>query len=141
MEQRQYFVACAVIFNDNGQILLTKRNNPQSVEVHGKWQLPGGSVELGEHPKDAAIREVQEETNLTINIESDRPFVFSHTFTNGVHVVLLVYKAKYVSGQLDISNDLEETLDAKWFEPQEIATLSSLPETNAIIQAILNENN
>lgn len=132
----QFFVACAVIFNDDGKILLTKRNNPSSPEVHNKWQLPGGSVDNAEHPMDAAIREVKEETGLTIEILSDRPFVFSHTFSDGTHVILIVYKANYISGEVDISQDLEETNAAKWFSPDEIFDLPTLPETNEIITAV-----
>ena len=141
MDNNQYFVACAVIFNDKGQLLLTKRNNPSNSEVHNKWQFPGGSVERGEHPKDSTLREVKEETGLTVEITSARPFVFSHTFHDKVHVVLIVYKARYISGTLDISADLEETLDAKWFAPTEIAGLESMPETVEIIQAVLDSNN
>lgn len=131
----QYFVACTVIFNKEGKVLLTKRNNPGNSEVHNKWQLPGGSVDNAEHPMDSAIREVKEETGLTIQIISERPFIFSHTFSDGVHVVLIVYIANYVSGEVDISQDLDETLEAKWFLPSEISRLPTLPETNEIIQA------
>ncbi len=132
----QFFVACAVIFNDDGKILLTKRNNPSNPEVHNKWQLPGGSVDNAEHPLDAAIREVKEETSLTIEILSNRPFVFSHTFNDRTHVVLIVYKTKYISGEVDISRDLEETNEAKWFSPSEIYDLQTLPETNEIIATV-----
>lgn len=136
----QYFVACAVIFNKDGKILLTKRNNPGNSEVHNKWQLPGGSVDNAEHPMDSAIREVKEETGLIVQILSKRPFIFSHTFSDGVHVVLIVYKANYVSGEVDISQDLDETLDAKWFSPSEIFDLPTLPETNEIIKATTSSN-
>lgn len=139
--QIQYFVACAAIINDQGQILLTKRYNPSNTEVHDKWQLPGGSVDQGEHPIQSATREVKEETGLTVDITSKRPFVFSHVFKNNVHIVLIVYKARYKKGELDISLDLEETSDARWFHPKEIAHLDSLPETNEIIEAILNDEN
>jgi 8-oxo-dGTP diphosphatase len=139
-EPLQYFVACAVIFNNDGRILLTKRNNPNNSEVHNKWQLPGGSVDNAEHPLKAAIREVKEETGLTIKILSERPFIFSHTFIDEVHVILIVYKAKYISGKVDISQDLDETLDAKWFLPSEIPELQTLPETNEIIKATTTSN-
>lgn len=138
--QTQYFVACAAIFNEKGQILLTKRYNPSNSEVHDKWQLPGGSVDQGEHPLESAIREVLEETGLKVKVTSDRPYIFSHIFQNNVHIVLLVYKTHYVSGVLDISEDLEETSDARWFDPKDIAHLESLPETNKIIQAVLDGN-
>jgi mutator protein MutT len=134
---KQYFVACAVIFRKDGKILLTKRNHPSNNEVHNKWQFPGGSVDSGEHPIESAVREVREETGLTVNISATRPFIFSHTFNDGTHVILIVYKAQYVSGNLDISHDLDETSDAQWFTPDEIKHLDSLPETNEIIAAVI----
>lgn len=135
-DPRQYFVACAAIFNDQGQILLTKRNSPSNPETHNKWQLPGGSVEIGEHPAEAALREIKEETSLTIQLIFDRPFVYSHGFGRKGHVILLVYKAKYISGKLDISGDLGETKEAKWFRPEDVPHLKSLPETEKIVRDI-----
>jgi len=45
----------------NNEILLVKRAfNP----AKGEWSLPGGFIELGETPQDAAKRELKEETNL-----------------------------------------------------------------------------
>jgi 8-oxo-dGTP diphosphatase len=57
--------AAAVILDEEKNILLVKSTYNR---LH-PWGLPGGSLEYGEHPEDAVIREVQEETGLTIGIE------------------------------------------------------------------------
>lgn len=137
MEQIQYFVSCAVIVDSKGNVLLTKRYSPHNYEVHDKWQLPGGSVDLHEHPKTSAIREVREETGLEVEIVSDRPHIFSNSFNNGVHVLLVIYKAAYKGGVVDISADLEETSDAQWFAVHEIENLELLPRTQEIIETVL----
>jgi len=55
-----------VIIHDwRGRVLLGRRSKSQKRE--GFWSLPGGFVERGETYRDAAIREVQEETGLTVD--------------------------------------------------------------------------
>lgn len=54
--------AAAVVLNNQGEILLIK--GPRR-----GWEMPGGQVEEGESLKDAAIREVKEETGIDIAIE------------------------------------------------------------------------
>ena len=134
LEPTQYFIACAVIFNKEGKVLLTKRHNPKNTEVHNKWQIPGGGVEHSEHPKDSALREVSEETGITISLLVDHPQVYSHTFHNGAHIVMFIYIADYTSGEVDISADTDETSDFGWFSLEEVLQLDSLPETTRIIQ-------
>jgi ADP-ribose pyrophosphatase YjhB (NUDIX family) len=57
--------AAAVIFDENKKIFLVKT----TYQRFHPWGLPGGSLEYGEHPEDAVIREVHEETSLTVGIE------------------------------------------------------------------------
>ncbi len=51
---------CALLVKD-GQILAVSRRND-----HTKFGMPGGKVDPGETPEAALIREVQEETGLTV---------------------------------------------------------------------------
>ncbi len=52
----------AVVFRDN-QVLMIRRGKPPRM---GDWSLPGGMQELGETVFAAALREVHEETGVTI---------------------------------------------------------------------------
>jgi 8-oxo-dGTP diphosphatase len=38
----------------------------------GRWELPGGTVELGESPEQTAVREIAEETGLTVRVTGER---------------------------------------------------------------------
>jgi 8-oxo-dGTP diphosphatase len=54
--------AYAVVTNDAGQVLLTRRRESED------WVLPGGTVEEEEPPWEAVVREVREETGLQVTV-------------------------------------------------------------------------
>lgn len=56
--------AAAVIFDDEGRILLVKENYGQH-----RWSLPGGARENAETPEETVAREVYEETGVTVAID------------------------------------------------------------------------
>lgn len=59
-------VAAYVLCVRDRSVLLT-RNSPRAVHS-GRWALPGGGIEHGEDPRDAAIRETWEETGLRVQV-------------------------------------------------------------------------
>src|SRR5215470_3694132 len=61
-DNKQPTIAAAVIVHE-GKLLLVRRRISEGTL---SWQFPAGAVEPGETPTDAAIRETQEETGLTV---------------------------------------------------------------------------
>jgi 8-oxo-dGTP diphosphatase len=57
---------CVVAVDESDGILLVKRSEPP---MEGSWCLPGGFMELGETPENAALREFKEETGLSGKID------------------------------------------------------------------------
>ena len=51
----------------DGSILVTQRAPEKN--FGGMWELPGGAVVLGETPRQAAQRELQEETGITVDAD------------------------------------------------------------------------
>ncbi|MET0422796.1 MAG: NUDIX domain-containing protein [Actinoplanes sp.] len=57
-------VACTFLVDRQGALLLQLRDGNAPYYPH-VWGLPGGAVEPGETPAEAAVRELWEETSLT----------------------------------------------------------------------------
>src|SRR4051794_34689409 len=55
--------ASAIVLRDDGHVLMVRRKH---APFQGQWELPGGFLEVGEHPQDGVVREVEEETGLTV---------------------------------------------------------------------------
>jgi 8-oxo-dGTP diphosphatase len=114
----------AVILDDANRIVLV-RLAPDEVEA-GAWTLPGGGVEYGEHPDDAVLREVEEETGLIGRIDAILG-IFSKVYqrsraANGadLHFVGFLYRVTPIGGTL--RDEVDGSSDAAaWVAPEELA--------------------
>lgn len=96
--------AVAVILQKDRQVVLVKRKYPPH---QGAWSLPAGFMEYNETTEETAVREAKEETNLDIKITSLYD-VLPGFDDPRVHVVLIVYRAEIVNGQLRPGDDASE---------------------------------
>ena len=62
------FVGSRVLCVSQNQVLLVQHRDPVTNEIY--WLLPGGAIESGETPEEAAVREVKEETGIDVVLES-----------------------------------------------------------------------
>ncbi len=69
-----------VVVSHQGRLLIGRR--PLNVPLAGYAEFPGGKVEPGESPREAAVRECLEETGLRIVIDKDLDVVF-HQYDYG----------------------------------------------------------
>jgi 8-oxo-dGTP pyrophosphatase MutT (NUDIX family) len=113
-EEGEMLGAVVVIFDREGRVLILKRTDEMEW-MPLKWGLPGGGIEEGEEPIDAAIREVKEET--TLDIES--PVEFHTSDMNVVYFTTTKY-----SGEVEI--DFEH-LDFAWVYPEELTNYDVIP--------------
>ena len=66
MKEQNIKASMVVVLNKDSELLLLRRSE-ETNWMPGKWGLPGGHIEEGEAPKDAAIRETKEETSLSLD--------------------------------------------------------------------------
>lgn len=131
--QKRKLPVIVVVTNDDGKILMAKRHEYHN-PYHGLWQLPGGGIEFGEHPKETAVREVREEVGLTVKLITHHPFVFSHVNEEGdAHTIVLGYIAKHVSGEVDTSKD-QNTGESRWFTFEEIKHVECVPLVKDVLK-------
>ena len=125
------FLAVSAAIMRAGQVLLVRRARPPAA---GLFSLPGGVVELGETLEEAVVREVREETGLTI--EPVGLAGFRETIVRDGdarierHFVILPFAARWRAGEVELNEELSE---ARWLEPGGIAELPTTPGLGEIV--------
>jgi 8-oxo-dGTP diphosphatase len=116
VEARRVPAAGAVVHDAAGRLLLVRRGHaPQA----GRWTLPGGRVEAGESPAEAAAREVAEETGLVVTVGREW-LVLERPGPGGVLFEIHDFVAHLVGGELRAGDD---AADVGWFTAAEMAEL------------------
>jgi len=110
----------AVIEDSAGRILLVKHRPERGGYWQGKWICPGGKIEPGETIQEAIKREVEEETQLNIELVTPlHPFdriVRSEDGTLKLHVIYIDYLAKMTGGTVNPGSDAPpDCEDYEWF--------------------------
>lgn len=87
----------AVIFNDEGKILLTKRG-PEAKNERGTWEIPGGALEFGETFEQGLKREILEELGIEIEVQELLQLCDHIILDEHQHWVAPTYICKIISG-------------------------------------------
>lgn len=122
-----YIVAVAAIVVRDGRVLAMRRAASQSAGP-GLWETMSGRVDAGEEPFEAVQREIAEESGLSVTVDP-RPITAYQATRAGEPMMVIVYRADYVSGEVIRSDEHDEHawLSAAAFA--ERSTLTKLVET------------
>lgn len=108
--------ASAIVADGRGRILLVLRaNEPQA----GLWAVPGGRVEPGETLREAAAREVLEETGITVEVGRELG-VLEVPFPPHAAYEIHDFAAEFVAGEATAADDAD---DVCWAGAEELAAL------------------
>lgn len=105
--------AKAIVVNERGDVLVIKRS-PTSHFCPGDWDLPGGKMDDRERLVDTLVREVREETGLTVRADDARPFHVSHFVKEPFWVTCVTFRCPTFDGAVRLS---DEHVDHAWIRP------------------------
>ena len=116
----------AVVIDGQGRLLMIKRGREPGA---GLWSIPGGRIEPGETDAEALVREMLEETSLSVQVgrllgRVQRPGL------DGSIIDIKDYAATVIGGTLQAGDD---AADARWIAPGD---LNSLDITEGLIEAL-----
>jgi ADP-ribose pyrophosphatase YjhB (NUDIX family) len=130
--KRPYLAVSAAIIRD-GKVLIVRRARGPALNL---YSLPGGAVEPGEQLTEAVIREVREETSLSI--EAVALAGHREVITRDVqaqierHFVILCFAARWLAGEPVLNDELD---DARWIEPSELGEYRTTEGLAGIVAA------
>lgn len=123
--RRLLVVAAGVIITDDrGRVLLQHRADT------GDWSAPGGLLDPGETITQTALREIAEETGLSVappeffGVYSGREFFMTYPNGDEIASVIVVFTAAHRSGEPAVD---EESLELRWVPRTDVMSLDLHP--------------
>jgi len=110
--------ACDAVLIEDGKILLIRRGKEP---FKGQWATPGGRIEDNETAEQCLIREMKEETGLTVE-----PFrlvgVYSEPSRDPRLIIAAAYLVRRIAGTIRAGDD---AADAEWWPLTDLPLLAS----------------
>ena len=129
-DKRIHLGAYGFCRDSSGRLLLVRASGGPD---HGAWTLPGGGVLWGEHPDQALMREMEEETGLADFKIRSITGIYSHAYLHtpddplsNMHHIGIIYHLDL--GSYDLQNEIDGTTDlCQWLTEEEARALPLVP--------------
>jgi 8-oxo-dGTP diphosphatase len=131
MEIKIIPVVCAIIEQDD-LVLCALRSEQMSLP--GKWEFPGGKLELNELPEDALIREIKEELNVSIEITDSLP-VTDYSYVPKKVIRLIPFRCVIQNNEIPVA---AEHAELRWVKKDELLQLDWAEADIPIVMSLLN---
>lgn len=122
--------SCGAIIIKNKKVLLIQQND-------GFWGFPKGHVEQNETEEQTAIREVKEETNLDIEIDSKYRYQIEYELPNGNQKIAVFFLAKPTSTKIEKQE--EEISTIEWVEFEKVEEKLSFNNTRELFRKLIKD--
>lgn len=122
-----------IIDQDKNKVLAGKRNADRL--VGGMWEFPGGKIEKGETPQEAAKRELKEEFHDEVQIGPQLGETVSYEYDFGM-VKLTVFFAKLLTNNFDLVAHSE----VEWLSADEVQKLNWAPADAPLVKELARTN-
>jgi mutator protein MutT len=125
-------VACAIVVNEQGQVLLAER--PPHKSFAGLWEFPGGKIEPGEGAEQALLRELKEELVLAVKIDRKLgQFDFEYEWGSvTLHVMICT--------PLNLPQPTSDVHQFRWVQPSAVEPTELTPADAAPWERFLHES-
>jgi 8-oxo-dGTP diphosphatase len=127
--------ACGICMHDNKILLIHRINLAREDGVKEYYVIPGGGVEEGEKVEDTVVREMKEETDVTVTVDTLFYELEDYNQKGGLEKYY-GYLCRYVSGEAKLREDSEEAQEMKegvhfykpvWVDLTEIKNITLYP--------------
>ena len=128
--RKSFALSVKVVIHDDSRRCLLLKRSPSSKGNPGKWDLPGGKVDSAETFEHALLREVAEETGLSVSLGRVLGAAESESPTK--RVVYLILEGRVESGQVSLSS---EHSDFAWVDRQDLAMIDIADQFRPFLKA------
>jgi 8-oxo-dGTP diphosphatase len=118
----------AGILEENGLVLIARRKPGK--HMGGKWEFPGGKIEMGETPEESLARELEEELDVRARI--GELLCTSSWEGEGVSLELLVYRVTGFEG----TPVLREHEEIRWVQPKDLRSFDLADSDRSVVEKL-----
>ncbi len=134
-ERYQMIPRVLLIITHGEQVLLIRRAQHKTLWP-GKYNAPGGHVELGEDPHEAGRRELFEETGVQVETLKLRGMIVAETGLPGSGILVFVYQGVATDATLTASDEG----DPVWAHPDQLSELDLVSDTPFLFDLTLKQS-